>query len=112
MWALKYPDAQKVIADYERFNQSPPEELFPPDLYDIESWYWNAFWELATDRQSGMSPGPIPWSSIIRYAEIHEIRDIDIFIESIKAMDSVYLAHVSESSSSQTTMTRELFKEI
>jgi hypothetical protein len=28
------------------------------------SWLWNAFWELSTERQLGMSIGPIPGSKI------------------------------------------------
>ena len=33
----------------------------------ISTWLWNAFWELGTERQLGMSVGPIPGSKIREY---------------------------------------------
>lgn len=109
-WALQNPDAYKVIADYERFGQEPPESLYPPDLHDIEIFYWRAFWRLTKDRAIGMKPGPIPWSSIIKYVEIEGIRDEGLFNDVIEAMDSVYMAHQNDGDDGQP-MTRELFRE-
>jgi hypothetical protein len=57
-------------------------------------FYWTAFWELSCDRQLGMAPGPIPFTSIDRYAGRYGIRQIDDFEgfrHVMRAMDGVYL---------------------
>lgn len=38
-------------------------------------------------------PGPIPFTSIDRYAERYEVPDFDEFRLIIRAMDGVYLKH-------------------
>lgn len=55
----------------------------------------SAFWELSTDRQIGFSAGPIPWSSIRRWLDHYgsEYDSDETFIECIRAMDSVFIAH-------------------
>lgn len=70
-------------------------------MHDIEHWYWEAFWELSTDRQAGMSDGPIPWSSIKNYCVDSEFAII------IRAMDSVYMSHKSGEGQE---MTKEKFR--
>lgn len=42
-------------------------------------FHWNAFIDLGKDRPSGFGLGPIPWSSIDRYARRHKIDDPDEF---------------------------------
>lgn len=54
--------------------------------------FWNAFRELSTERQIGMGIGPIPWSSINRYAQYHPFVDASVLKEVIRAMDGVYLS--------------------
>jgi len=54
----------------------------------------DSFWRLNNDRQLGMSVGPIPFSSIERYARRYGIDCIDAFdtfLALIKAMDSTYV---------------------
>jgi hypothetical protein len=39
--------------------------------------YLKAYVDLSFDRPIGMSVGPIPWSSIIKWCQLHEIHDIN-----------------------------------
>ena len=78
----------------------------PDGFYDhteIEphlTWIWNAFWELSTERQFGMSIGPLPILKIREYlrdelelagAEYDRARTI------IRRIDDAYLAMVNRS---------------
>lgn len=94
-------------ADYERFDQEVPKSLIPPELHDVEWFYWQAFWELSTDRQAGMSTGPIPWSSIAGYAASHPWVDLSSFVSIMRTMDGVYVAHDSGESK---TFSRDMLR--
>jgi hypothetical protein len=48
-------------------SEIPAALLDEPDLLQGLDLYYNAFWELSSDRQVGMSAGPIPYSSIVTY---------------------------------------------
>jgi hypothetical protein len=39
--------------------------------------YFTAYNDLSYDRPTGMSVGSIPWSSIIKWCELHSIYDIN-----------------------------------
>lgn len=67
--------------------------------------YWDAFWELSTDRQVGMGTGPIPFSALDRYADRFGLSapdDFDRFRAIVRAMDDAYLSHKSSSISGAT----------
>ena len=49
------------------------------------------FWELSTDRQIGMSAGPIPHRSIIGAIQFYGITEVETFIGCIRAMDKVFM---------------------
>jgi len=66
-----------------------PEDVEPEISY-LE-WYIEAFYELSSERQFGMGIGPIPFSSIVTYAEVFEINDFDDFHYVIRILDKVYL---------------------
>lgn len=54
--------------------------------------YINAYQELGYDRPMGLSLGPIPWSSIIKWCEVHEINDIndiDTLIRYLRKLEQV-----------------------
>ncbi|WP_446650564.1 phage tail assembly chaperone [Alcaligenes faecalis] len=95
------------MEDYERFGQEIPESLMPPDLHDVEWSYWQAFWELSTDRQVGMASGPVPWTAIHAYAQSERITDVSSFAGIIRAMDDAYLSHQGGESK---TFTRDMLK--
>lgn len=53
--------------------------------------YFAAYAELSYDRPVGLSVGPIPWSSIINWCQLHkiyDIDDIDVFVRHIRAMEA------------------------
>lgn len=78
------------------FLQKEPE--FPEAL----RWAWEAFWELSSDRSIGMALGPIPWSSIDRYAARFGIADGDEFeqfLHFVRALDGAYRNYKSENKS-------------
>jgi len=51
----------------ERGRDAPPEFYDRPEIEPHLNWLWNAFWELGTERQLGMTIGPIPGSKIREY---------------------------------------------
>lgn len=54
----------------------------------MEQHYWEAFWGLAGDRQSG---GPLPWLAIWTYYQAEGFGRFHDFQRIIKTMDGVYL---------------------
>lgn len=64
-----------------------------PGETDTDDFYLRSFWNLSTCRQVGFGIGPIPWNFIHDYARIKklDLEASDLFIESILAMDRVYI---------------------
>lgn len=73
----------------------PDSILNKPILSYGLDFFWRAFWELSTDRDIGMSEGPIPWSSMDRWALRHEIDgdEFNRFVLIMRAMDSAYIEY-------------------
>jgi len=61
----------------------------------FEDWL-AAFWELGTERQIGMSIGPIPHSAIVAYADRRGWHDEALFLDCIRAMDGVFLDYMAK----------------
>lgn len=53
----------------ERGRNAPDGFYDRSELEPHLTWIWNAFWELGTERQFGMSVGPIPGSKIREYLQ-------------------------------------------
>lgn len=88
---MRNPNAEQLREDYERFGQEPPPSLWPPEFVDgAQSWY-NAFWDLNSDRPVGMGEGRIPHSAARAYYGDRE--DFPAFWSTIRAMDQAYLEH-------------------
>jgi hypothetical protein len=51
----------------ERGRDAPEGFYDRPEIEPHLAWLWNAFWELSTERQLGMTIGPIPGSQIREY---------------------------------------------
>jgi len=51
----------------ERGRKAPDGFYDRPDVEPHLTWLWNAFWELGTERQLGMTVGPVPGSKIREY---------------------------------------------
>lgn len=50
--------------------------------------YFKAFNELTTERSVGMALGPIPWHTIVKWAEVYGVEDIDTLTRYVWAMDN------------------------
>jgi hypothetical protein len=68
-----------------------PDELQPPDILPGYGEWISAFWYLSRDRQSG---GPLPASSIDRYAAGLCAGEGALFRSVMLALDDVYLRHI------------------
>ena len=62
-----------------------------PELPQNLVFSLNAFLDLTSERQSGESLGPIPYSKIREYVEEYGVEDKDDFIAHIQALDNHYL---------------------
>ena len=51
----------------ERGRDAPQAFYDRPEIEPHLAWLWDAFWELGTERQLGMTVGPIPGSKIREY---------------------------------------------
>ncbi len=63
-----------------------------PSLVGYE-WLWRAYNDLATCRQYGMGPGPIPWYAIQAYAESLGLDTDETYIlhRAVRIADTVWL---------------------
>jgi hypothetical protein len=61
-------------------------------------FYFEAFKQLSTTRQIGFSTGPIPWTTMIMYADHSQLDDANraLFVRVISEMDAAYLAWLAE----------------
>lgn len=64
-----------------------------PRLMPHLVFYMDAFNSLRYDRPIGMVAGPIPWSSLDRYAQRYDVGDFDVFESHIRALERVLLEH-------------------
>jgi len=77
----------------DRGKPVPSEYLRRPRLHPEYQIYWDAFWELSSDRQVGMAIGRIPFTAIDCYARrygFEEIDEFDRFVSVMRAMDSEF----------------------
>jgi hypothetical protein len=69
-----------------------------PNLLPGLDFYLNAYLDLRHDRAVGLAYGPIPWSSIVRWAELHgiatpdEIADLQFIIRQVEDAINAYEA--------------------
>lgn len=67
--------------------EGPPTVEILPGLVE----WWEAFFELSTERQIGMAAGPIPHGAIERWSDGWPWDDADAFHQCMRAMDALYL---------------------
>lgn len=84
---MKNPDAGRLIAAYRHFKQPISKGLEPPELSDVEQYYWRAYWDLSSERREG---GPIPWTAIRRYFDVEGFGRFSDFKGIITSMDKAY----------------------
>ncbi|CAH1670778.1 MULTISPECIES: hypothetical protein [unclassified Chelatococcus] len=71
-----------------------PEHLLAPELDPVEAEIVEAFNELASDRPVAFGIGPIPFSSIARYAAFcgfDTLGERDFLRRALRAMDAKFL---------------------
>ncbi len=75
----------------------PSGYLNQPEIEVEYQFFYEAFWELSSDRQSGMSVGQIPSGSIARFASDLEMdTDAADFLRAVlRSLDNIYLSHQS-----------------
>lgn len=83
---------ERLIKDAKRNRQALPQKILnQPELLPGLQFYFSAFLELSTCRYDG----PIPWTAIVQYAEMHGVEDdhMDDFRYYMREMDAAYLKH-------------------
>ncbi len=92
-WEHKWREQVKSGIYYDLlqkgFFKDKPDEL-EPDITGFQ-FYFDAFNELSTSRQIGLSLGPISFTAIAEYFRIYELSDFDEFSYLIRRMDGVFL---------------------
>lgn len=90
-WSFKWRKQLKSGLYYDLLQKGflKPEDL-EPDVTGFD-FYLDAFEELSTARQVGMTVGPIPFTAIVEYLRIYELSDFDDFAYIIRRLDSVFL---------------------
>lgn len=71
----------------------PAAFLDRPEIEAEHLLFWDAFWEIGTDRQLGSSIGPLPYSSLRRYAADHGIAGdlLDLFRGVLRMVDGHFI---------------------
>lgn len=74
-----------------------------PYLHPSLQFFYSAFWTLSTERQIGMSLGPIPWSRIIQFAQWHGLDEesTDYLERVVRALDLEYLSYHAKKAKAQ-----------
>ena len=86
----------KILANLIRSGKKLPDwAQEAPELLIGLDFTFNAFFDLSGDRNGS---GPIPYQSLVWYAEHHglEGEDVDDFVEHLRAMDREFLAYNEE----------------
>jgi hypothetical protein len=88
---------EALAAQMERDGVELPENVSEqPVLQGNLIGYLEAFYELDTERDHGMALGPIPWSSIVAYAERYGF-DVEEMVYFVRHMDGAHLERVRKS---------------
>lgn len=92
-----------VDAALRKGRELPDWYVQEPPLLPVSSFFLSAFFDLTTERQLGMAPGPIPWSSMLLYARQRDLdaEIFDAFAHVIRVMDTAYLGWLNEQAEKQ-----------
>jgi hypothetical protein len=90
-YAFDYGEVEEQILRDCRMSRTPiPERIAnKPKLAVGNDLYYQAFIDLDSDRQHGMSAGRIPWTSMMRYAKFFQFdaEQIEILFAVVAHMD-------------------------
>lgn len=91
------PLERRIAQDAYRSGEPIPDRIQnAPVLQDGLELYLNAFFELDTERSHNMGATPIPFTSIVKYAELFDFddRQTDSLLAHIRGMDGDNLERV------------------
>lgn len=87
---------QNIVKQAIRCNQPIPERILnAPQLDNNLVFYFDAWFDLNTERPSGWSIQRIPWSAIVEYARFYDCtqQEMDKLLYLIKEID---VAHIQK----------------
>lgn len=94
---MKYGDWEsQILKQCKQGGQPLPAEIRDsPKLQQGLELYWNAFVDLNTCRSVGMAAGPIPWDSILKYANEYQFAGFqrEALFYHVRAMDVAFLSY-------------------
>ena len=82
-----------------------------PELLGEQYTYFECFSDLGADRISGFAIGSIPWSSIVRWCNLHGIHnadDIDDYVQVIGRADRMLQEYFTKKSKTTETNSKEI----
>ena len=94
-WDLETGPRLKRLLAQEKAGRDVPELLKRPVLNREEQVFMTAFERLSTERSSGFSPGPIPYSAVRRYALEEGINFYELWTV-VEALDEQWRAGVAK----------------
>lgn len=101
LYALKQGPVEQVIIKQAYRDGTPLPKAIQnaPELFLGLEFFYNAFWELSSCRNTGLDMGEIPWTAIDRYAVSSELdeelsNDLHYFI---RRMDMEYIKYIEHS---------------
>jgi hypothetical protein len=69
-----------------------PANYWPPQIYLGYAEWLDLFWELSTERPSGLDVGQIPYSAILRASEHLRADEAELFRYCVRRMDRAFLS--------------------
>jgi len=71
--------------------------LKPPEFPNVIGHIWHYFWEMNNQRSIGEAGiAPIPFSEILSWSRLHKIELTPFEVETLTALDRLYIEIVSE----------------
>lgn len=82
-------------------NKLPKALAKRPAIFPDMQYYHEAFWELSFQRpNNGFGVLPIPYTEIVAYCDLNEIKERQMFSRFIKAADIAYILYLNRKESS------------
>lgn len=89
---------EQLTAQMERDGVKPVGRIAEkPKLPTGLQLYYEAFFDLDTERNHGMGLASIPWSAIVHYGQYYEL-DIDELLYFVRVVDNAHLARLARES--------------
>lgn len=85
---MRYGKREAWFREMEKEGTVVKALLIKPTIIG-EEWIWDAWGEMAGDRQGGMSLSPTPWVAVDRYAQRYGINGwmFELLVAGVRALD-------------------------